>query len=93
MPNTSAIPIDNWGRRVRVPVGKAAGTIDLDQEIEITIKGKVTSLEAAKPKGENYKGDPGHPAEITIEISSVTFNGKTNTFTKMNRDLDEMDYD
>lgn len=90
---SSPIAIENYARQVRVPVGKAAGTVDLDEEVEITIKGKVKSLNAAESKGEHYKNDPGRPAEITIEISSVTFNGKTNTFTKMNRDLDKMDYD
>lgn len=96
MPATaSPIAVDSWMRRVRIPLGKDVGTVDLDSEVEITIRGKVKELHAAEAKGEHYKSDPGRPAEISIEIKSVTFNNKTNTFTKMARDLDkyESDYD
>jgi hypothetical protein len=87
----TAIPIDSYGKKVRIPLGDLAGSVNLDEEVEVTIRGKVSSLEAARKKGEEYPGDRGRPAEITIDISEVTFNNKTNKFTKMSRDLDKME--
>lgn len=89
---STPIAVDYYQRRISVPIGKSLpeGT-DLNDEVEITIKGKVKRLEAAEAKGEHYKNDPGRPAEITIEITSVTFEGKENTFTKLNRELDSVE--
>lgn len=93
MPST-AIAIDRWGRRISVPIGEnLPSDIDLNDEVEITIKGKVKTLTAAEPKDYNYKGDKGRPAELTIELTSVTLEGKTNTFTNMARNMDKLEYD
>lgn len=89
---STPIAVEYYNRRINVPIGKTLpeGT-DLNDEVEIVIKGKVKRLEAAEAKGEHYKNDPGRPAEITIEITSVTFAGETNTFTKLNRELDAIE--
>jgi hypothetical protein len=90
----ASIALDHWGRKISVPIGKnlPEGT-DLNDEVEITVKGKVKELRAAREKDEEYKGDHGRPAEVTIEITSVTFEGKTNTFTKISREMDAVPYD
>lgn len=83
-----AIALDYYNRCIRVPIGDSLPTdTDLNDEVEIVIKGKVKELKAAEPKGSHYKEDPFHPAEIKIEITSVSFEGKTNTFTKLDREF------
>jgi hypothetical protein len=86
---STAIALDYYNRRVTVPIGKDLPTdVDLNDEVEVIIKGKVKRLEAAEPPGESYKGSSGRPAEMSLEITSVTLEGKTNTFTKMARNMD-----
>ena len=85
----TAIALDYYNRKVTIPIGKELPTdVDLNDEIEVIIKGKVKRLEAGEPAGESYKGSPMRPAEMSIEITSVTLEGKTNTFTKLSRQMD-----
>lgn len=86
------IALDYYNRRVSVPIGrKLPENIDLNEEVEIIIKGKVKRLEAAEPKGAHYKNDPGRPAEISIELTSVTIEGTTNTFTRLSKTMEVSD--
>lgn len=89
---STPIAMDYYNRQVTVPIGKdLPEDTNLNDEVEITIKGTVKRLEAARAKGEEYKTDPGRPAEITITINSVMFEGKTNTFTKLSREMDTLE--
>jgi hypothetical protein len=86
-----AIPISSYNREVRIPIGKASdmGSVDLNEEVEITIKGKIKRLEAERPAGEEYKDQAFRPAEICIEISSVSLGDKESIFTTLSRKMDE----
>lgn len=84
-----AIALDYYNRCIRVPIGDSLpNDTDLNDEVEIVIKGRVKMLEAAVPKDAEYKGQAKRPAEMKIEITSVSFEGKTNTFTKLDREFD-----
>lgn len=87
------IAMDKYGRCIHVPIGNDAdlSNINLTDDVSITIKGKVKTIQAERKKGEEYSGDMGRPAELSIEVSEVTFNGKTNTFTTMSHKMDSMD--
>lgn len=75
-----------------MPIGRTLpDNINLNEEVEITIRGTVKRLEAGRKKDEDYKGSPERPAEMAIQINSVTLEGTTNTFTKIARQMDMMD--
>lgn len=88
---STPIAVEYYQRRISVPIGKEVPEINMDDEVEIIIKGKVKRIEAAEKPGEAYKHSSGRPAEISIELTSVTFEGKTNTFTKLSREMDDCD--
>lgn len=85
---STPIAMDYYNRRVTVPIGNSVPEIDIEDEVEILIKGKIKTIRAPEKPNENYKGSTGSPAEVTIEITAVTFEGKTNTFTKLSRSMD-----
>lgn len=86
-----AIAISSYNREVRIPIGesKDVGAVDLDEEVTITLKGKVKRLEAATEAGKEYKTQPFRPAEIHLEITSVTMGETENLFTTLSRKDDE----
>lgn len=86
-----AIAISSYTREVRIPVGKTSdlGTVDLNEEVTITLKGKIKKMEAETPAGKEYKTQQFRPAEVVLEISSVTMGEQENLFTTLARKDDE----
>lgn len=85
------IQLDSYARSVRIPfaANKDMDPLELDEEVEITIRGKVQSVRAEVPAGTNYKESPRQPPELEIKMTSATMNGKTNTFEAMSKKMGE----
>ena len=79
------IALNSYEKTVHIPFGKTTdiGTIDLNSEVEVTIKGKIKAIRAETPAGTEYKDQKFRPATMEIDMESVTMGDKTNIFTRM----------
>lgn len=87
----ASITLDSYSRSVRIPFAKNKDMdpLELDEEVEITIRGKVKSVRAEVPAGTDYKEQKRQPPELEITMTSATMAGKTNTFTTLSKKMGE----
>lgn len=87
---TAPIPIESYTRSLRIPIGsnQKVGPFELDQDVTITVTGKIKSIDGERAKDEDYKGQEYRPAEICIDLKKVEFGENETVFTKMAHKMD-----